>query len=296
MHNLVHMDRVDTIERMADEDEVRAPIVRAMRSCPVEVSIAVLGGAWKMTIVKYLLDEPLRYGELRRKVGEVTPRVLTRQLRELEQDGIVNRHAFAEVPPRVEYSLTTTGKALRGFVTELNRWGAEYIEGLAGDPVRRHGALRIGVTGHTNITADTVPILRAAIADLIADTPNPVGISCLARGADSVFAEAVLDAGGRLEVVLPSRDYREAKVKPDALAQFDTLIERATTVRVMDFDTAGREAYEAANEVLVGEADRMIAVWDGQAGERAGTGTVVALARERGVPVDVVWPHGAERG
>ncbi|MFC9875842.1 winged helix-turn-helix transcriptional regulator [Nocardia salmonicida] len=281
---------------MATEDEVRAPIVRAMRSCPVEVSIAVLGGAWKMTIVKYLLDEPLRYGELRRKVGEVTPRVLTRQLRELEQDGIVNRHAFAEVPPRVEYSLTATGKALRGFVTELNRWGAEYIEGLAGAPVRRHGALRIGVTGHTNITADTVPIVRAAIADLIAGTPNLVGISCLARGADSVFAEAVLDAGGHLEVVLPSRDYREAKVKPDALAQFDTLIERATTVRVMDFDTAGREAYEAANEVLVGEADRMIAVWDGEVGARAGTGTVVALARERGVPVDVVWPRGAERG
>lgn len=130
MHNLVHMDDMDTIEFMATTDEVRAPILRAIRSCPVEVSIAVLGGAWKMTIVKYLLDEPLRYGELRRKVGEVTPRVLTRQLRELEQDGIVHRHAYAEVPPRVEYSLTATGQELRGFVSELNRWGAEYVEGL----------------------------------------------------------------------------------------------------------------------------------------------------------------------
>ncbi|MEU4650833.1 hypothetical protein [Nocardia fluminea] len=64
----------------------------------------------------------------------------------------------------------------------------------------------------------------------------------------------------------------------------------------MDFDSAGREAYEAANEVLVGDADRMIAAWDGKVGERAGTGTVVALARERGIPVDVVWPNGAVRG
>ncbi|MFD3508230.1 hypothetical protein [Nocardia sp. NPDC058666] len=69
-------------------------------------------------------------------------------------------------------------------------------------------------------------------------------------------------------------------MNPDYLAQFDALIDRATTVRVMDFDSAGRDAYEAANEVLVGEVDRMIAVWDGQDGQRAGTGTVVASARE----------------
>ncbi|MEU4318139.1 hypothetical protein AB0F85_14990 [Nocardia fluminea] len=156
--------------------------------------------------------------------------------------------------------------------------------------------MRISVTGHVNIAAETVPIVRAAIADLIAGLPGVVGISCLARGADSVFAEVVLEAGGQLEVVLPSRDYRGSKVKPDQLAQFDALIARAAAVRVMDFDSAGREAYESANEVLVGEADRMIAVWDGKVGERAGTGTVVALARERGIPVDVVWPSGAVRG
>ncbi|MEV6656013.1 hypothetical protein [Nocardia fluminea] len=156
--------------------------------------------------------------------------------------------------------------------------------------------MRISVTGHMNIAAETVPIVRAAIADLIAGLPGVVGISCLARGADSMFAEVVLEAGGQLEVVLPSRDYRDSKVKPDQLAQFDALIGRAATVRVMDFDSAGREAYEAANAVLVGEADRMIAVWDGKVGERAGTGTVVALARERGIPVDVVWPNGAVRG
>ncbi|TDP29851.1 hypothetical protein DFR75_112120 [Nocardia ignorata] len=154
--------------------------------------------------------------------------------------------------------------------------------------------MRISVTGHMNITSDTAELVREAITNLIAGTPDLVGVSCIARGADSVFAEAVLAAGGQLEVVLPSRDYREAKVKPDHLEQFDALIARADVVRVMDFDTAGKEAYEAANAALL-DADRLIAVWDGQDGQRAGTGTVVELARQHGVPVDVVWPVGAER-
>ncbi|MGW5452637.1 hypothetical protein [Nocardia sp. NPDC003979] len=155
--------------------------------------------------------------------------------------------------------------------------------------------MRISVTGHMNITPATGELVRTAIAELITDTPDLVGMSCIARGADSVFATAVLDAGGQLEVILPSRDYRQTKVQPDHAEQFDALIARATNVRVMDFDTAGHEAYEAANAALL-EADRMIAVWDGQDAQRAGTGTVVALARQLGVPVDIVWPSGAERG
>ncbi|MET4050532.1 MULTISPECIES: helix-turn-helix domain-containing protein [unclassified Rhodococcus (in: high G+C Gram-positive bacteria)] len=114
---------------------IREPVRRALEACPVEVSVAVLGGAWKMTIVKYLLEGPKRYGELRRSVGQVTPRVLTRQLRELENDGIVTRTAYAEVPPRVEYSLTSQGLALRAFVSALNDWGKNYIE-LIGCDVR----------------------------------------------------------------------------------------------------------------------------------------------------------------
>ncbi|MDF3285485.1 helix-turn-helix domain-containing protein [Gordonia sp. N1V] len=109
-----------------DQEVLRDTVRRAFEVCPVEVSIAVLGGAWKMTIVKHLLDGPLRYGELRRAVGPVTPRVLTRQLRELECDGIVRREAYPEVPPRVEYSLTDLGQALEPFVTALNEWGKKY--------------------------------------------------------------------------------------------------------------------------------------------------------------------------
>ncbi|MFE6861931.1 hypothetical protein [Nocardia sp. NPDC057668] len=157
---------------------------------------------------------------------------------------------------------------------------------------------RIAVTGHMNITADSVPLIYSEIRRILAaagDGASLVGISCIARGADSVFAQAVLDAGGALEVVVPSRNYREDKVKPGHLAQFDALIEAATTVRVMDFEDAGRDAYEAANAVLVGSSDRLIAVWDSQPSEQGGTGTVVDLAHGRGLPVAIVWPEGAAR-
>ncbi len=105
---------------------IRETVRRAYQVCPVEVSVAVLGGAWKMTIVKLLLDGPMRYGALGRAVGPVTARVLTRQLRELEVDGIVERTAYPEVPPRVEYSLTSHGLALEPFVVALNSWGKRY--------------------------------------------------------------------------------------------------------------------------------------------------------------------------
>ena len=155
--------------------------------------------------------------------------------------------------------------------------------------------MRISVTGHMNLTPTTETLVREAISALLTDCPDLTGITCLARGADSIFAEAVLAAGGRLEVVLPSRDYRSAEVKPDHASQFDALIDRASTVRVMDFDTAGRSAYEAANQILVADCDRLLAVWDGDDGERGGTATVVASARAHGIPVDVVWPDGASR-
>jgi hypothetical protein len=155
--------------------------------------------------------------------------------------------------------------------------------------------MRVAVTGHMNITEETAVLVREEIARRLAEVPDLVGVSCIARGADSVFAQAVLDADGRLEVVLPSRNYREAKVEPDQAPVFDELMARASEVRVMDFEEAGREAYEAANEALLRSADRLVAVWNGEGGEAGGTGSVVKLARERGVVVDVVWPEGAAR-
>ncbi|GLU50478.1 hypothetical protein [Nocardiopsis ansamitocini] len=157
---------------------------------------------------------------------------------------------------------------------------------------------RIGITGHSNLAADSVPLVREALTEALSPYSDSglVGISCLARGADQLFAEVVLELGGRLEVVLPSVDYREAKVEPHDLERFDTLLMGSVLVRYMPHRTAGRDAYEDANEAVLGGIDRLVAVWDGRpSGGRGGTGDAVGTARGRGVPVDVVWPDGARR-
>ncbi|MET7457835.1 hypothetical protein ABZT03_39510 [Streptomyces sp. NPDC005574] len=158
----------------------------------------------------------------------------------------------------------------------------------------------IAVTGHMDLTEDSIPLVRHALDNLLkqyADDGGLVGVSCIAKGADSLFAEAVLAAGGRLTVVVPSQDYREKKVKPDHAALFDHLIEAAQEVLVLPHETADRQAYEAANTLLIERADRLVAVWDGRppTGEGGGTADTVLEAQTVGVPVDVVWPHGAAR-
>jgi hypothetical protein len=158
---------------------------------------------------------------------------------------------------------------------------------------------RIAVTGHMNLTPASVPLVYQAIAEAL--TPyagdDLTGISCIARGADSIFAQAVLDLGGKLEVVLPSANYREQKVKPDHAPQFDELVHQAAKVHVLPFSEANRDAYEAANETLLASSDRLFAVWDGQGGvDKGSTASVVVEARERELPVEIIWPEGAARG
>ncbi|MFW5420225.1 hypothetical protein J0910_26775 [Nocardiopsis sp. CNT-189] len=157
---------------------------------------------------------------------------------------------------------------------------------------------RIGITGHSNLAAGAVDVVRRALKEALAPhTGNGlVGISCLAKGADQLFAEEVLAAGGRLEVVLPSADYREAKVAPEDRDAFDGLLIRSALVRYMPHRTAGEAAYADANAVVLGGVDRLFAVWDGRpAGGKGGTGDAVEAARAAGVPVDVIWPDGAAR-
>ncbi|GAA2291251.1 hypothetical protein [Streptomyces violaceusniger] len=157
----------------------------------------------------------------------------------------------------------------------------------------------IAVTGHMDLTEESVALVRGELDKLLAayDPVGLVGVSCIAKGSDSLFAEAVLAVGGSLVVVVPSRDYRQAKVKPDHAATFDRLVEAADEVLVMPYDTANRQAYEAANAVLLERADRLMAVWDGRppSGKGGGTADVVEQARGAGVPVDVVWPDGVSR-
>jgi hypothetical protein len=160
-----------------------------------------------------------------------------------------------------------------------------------------HPLVRIGVTGHSNLTPDSLTTVAEAVHAVLADLDEPItGVSCLARGADQVFARVVLEMGHRLEVVLPSADYRERKVKPDNRTDFESLIERAASVRVLPFDTANRDAYAAAGDAVLDDVATLVAVWDGSPPDgRGGTAETVWAARERGVPVTVVWPDGARR-
>jgi hypothetical protein len=135
------------------------------------------------------------------------------------------------------------------------------------------------------------------VRQVLAEHGEPiVGVTCLARGADQVFARVVLEIGGEIEVVLPAADYQERKVKPDNRAEFETLIGKADQVRVLPFETSNRDAYMAASETVLSDIDALVAVWDGQQSDgHGGTGDVVGAARQRGIPVTVVWPDGAAR-
>lgn len=101
------------------------PIVK---ECPVEVALNVIDGKWKLRILYFLQNETLRYNGLQEKIPGITQKVLTSQLRQLEKDGIVIRKMYAEIPPRVEYSLTPIGKKLLNVYQALNTWALEYID------------------------------------------------------------------------------------------------------------------------------------------------------------------------
>ncbi|MEM1248707.1 MAG: helix-turn-helix domain-containing protein [Acidobacteriota bacterium] len=94
--------------------------------CDVEATLSVIGGRWKPVLVCHLLDGRKRFGELRRLVPNATERMITLQLRELEADGVVSRHVFAEVPPRVEYEVTDFGQSLQPILLQMQSWGSQF--------------------------------------------------------------------------------------------------------------------------------------------------------------------------
>lgn len=155
---------------------------------------------------------------------------------------------------------------------------------------------RLGVTGHIHLTADTADLIRREFTTRLQRYGTGlVGVSCLAPGADTIFAAAVLAAGGRLEVILPARKYRDRSVPAEARDIFDGLLAQAETVQVMSFEEPAADAYRAANDTVLSEIERLFAVWDGGVGGPGSTADMVNSARRRGIPVDVVWPVGARR-
>ncbi|HEU0151229.1 MAG: hypothetical protein V7634_169 [Bradyrhizobium sp.] len=103
--------------------------------CAVEATLDLIDGKWKGVILYHLQDGCQRFGELRRRMPDITQRMLTKQLRALEEDGLIVRKVYAEVPPRVEYSLSEVGESLRPVIDILKAWGERHQERLSCAPV-----------------------------------------------------------------------------------------------------------------------------------------------------------------
>ena len=103
---------------------------KKMPQCPVEMTLQLIGEKWKVLIIRDLMEGTKRFNELMRSVTGISQKVLTSHLRAMEKAGLVNRKVFAEVPPRVEYSLTETGLSLKPILDSMVAWGMHYKETL----------------------------------------------------------------------------------------------------------------------------------------------------------------------
>ncbi|MFE9313422.1 hypothetical protein ACIQCF_39360 [Streptomyces sp. NPDC088353] len=157
--------------------------------------------------------------------------------------------------------------------------------------------MRVGITGHRGLSTQVEAQVRALVTEYVTahDPSDLVGVSCIADGPDSWFAETVLKHGGRLEVVVPAAEYRQGL--PDWHHRvYDQLIAHAADLHHTGMTESTSEAHQAGSEILVGLVDELVAVWDGKpARGYGGTADVVAYAERTGVPVRVLWPEGASR-
>jgi hypothetical protein len=157
----------------------------------------------------------------------------------------------------------------------------------------------VGMTGHQGLPTPTAELVTAALRDkLRAYTPNLVGVTMLGPGADQLFARVVLELGGTLYVVQPTTgmQYRDGFEDPDAQRGYDELYSQASHVEALEHTDSTEHAHMEAGKAVVDRSGLLVAVWDGQPSRGlGGTADVVAYARQRGVPVEIIWPAGATR-
>ena len=155
---------------------------------------------------------------------------------------------------------------------------------------------RIAISGHRGLNAPTTNLIDQNIREKLSKYPAGLtDLSCLADGADQIFARAVLDLGGKLEVVIPAERYRSG-LPAEAHAEYDDLLARAVTVHRLPFVESTPESHMAACRLMVDEADELYAVWDSKPPRAyGGTADVVAYARNHDIPIEVIWPSNATR-
>ncbi len=147
----------------------------------------------------------------------------------------------------------------------------------------------IGMTGHQGLTPETEALVVRAIADELRGVRDLVGVTSLAEGADQLFAEHVLAAGGRLVVILPAAYYIRTVSDNSVRERYQRLFDSATEVIHLPFETSSEDAYWAAGRVVVDRSDRLLAVLNGKlVGGLGGTANVVAYAREHARPTVVI--------
>ena len=157
--------------------------------------------------------------------------------------------------------------------------------------------MRIAITGHRELPPATERLVDRAIREELAAYAGPdlVGVSCLADGADQIFARAVLDIGGQIDVIVPAAQYR-AGLPESSHHTYDSLLANASHIDRLDRIESDEDAHMQASNAMLDRVDRLFAVWDGQpARGYGGTADVVNEARNHGVPVTIIWPEGARR-
>ena len=100
--------------------------IKVLPACPVETTLTLISDKWKVLILRDLMNGTMRFGELRKSIGQVSQKVLTAQLRQMEGSGLLTRTVYPEVPPRVEYTLTDLGRSLKPILDAMWVWGEEY--------------------------------------------------------------------------------------------------------------------------------------------------------------------------
>jgi hypothetical protein len=157
---------------------------------------------------------------------------------------------------------------------------------------------RIAISGHRGLPPEVEILVDRTTREQLAPFVGGdlVGLSCLADGADQIFARAVTDLGGALEVIVPAAHYRDA-LPESAHPGYDELISQAAVVHTLDHVESTAQSHMDASIAMLERADLLFAVWDGlPARSFGGTADVVAHARAIDVPVTVIWPAGATRG